>query len=265
MSDSTMTKKITIDDKNNDDDSPLIINDESDVDTIDGESDVESVVSDENIVDADVDEDVDGNVGGDDDDEAVPAEDEDDMQTDEVLTVPKKEASKLPTQQNIEETSVVENPEIPQEQPVVEHLTMQDDTDSESDSEEYDDSYLQKFSDDQKKSLIEEYHPEIIYHNNSEIEQLSKCVKNSKSIVCDPLHMTIPFLTKFEYTRILGMRTKQINNGSKPFVKVPEGIIDGYLIAEKELREKKLPFIIKRPIPNGGCEYWKLQDLELRI
>ena len=135
MSDSTMTKKITIDDKNNDDESPLIINNESDVDTIDGESDVESVVSDENIVDSDVDEDVDGNVGGDDYDEAVPAEDEDDMQTDEVLTVPKKEASKLPTQQDIEETSVVENPEIPQEQPVVEHLTMQDDTDSESDSE----------------------------------------------------------------------------------------------------------------------------------
>ena len=65
MSDTMTTKKITIDDKNNDDDSPLMINDESDVDTIDGESDVESVVSDENIVDADVDED--GNVGGDDD------------------------------------------------------------------------------------------------------------------------------------------------------------------------------------------------------
>ena len=77
--------------------------------------------------------------------------------------------------------------------------------------------------------------------------------------------MTIPFLTKFEFTRILGMRTKQINNGAKPFIKVPEGIIDGYLIAEREIREKKLPFIVKRPIPNGGCEYWKLEDLELLI
>ena len=95
--------------------------------------------------------------------------------------------------------------------------------------------------------------------------QMSKCVKNENSIVCDPLHMTIPFLTKFEFTRILGMRTKQINNGAKPFIKVPEGIIDGYLIAEREIREKKLPFIVKRPIPNGGCEYWKLEDLELLI
>ena len=40
-------------------------------------------------------------------------------------------------------------------------------------------------------------------------------------------------------------------------------IINGYTIAEMELKEKKIPFIIKRPMPNGGSEYWKLQDLEL--
>jgi hypothetical protein len=33
----------------------------------------------------------------------------------------------------------------------------------------------------------------------------------------------------------------------------------------KELEEKKMPFIIKRPMPNGGCEYWKLSDLEILI
>ena len=43
----------------------------------------------------------------------------------------------------------------------------------------------------------------------------------------------------------------------------PKSIIDGYIIAELELREKKLPFIIRRPIPSGGCEYWNLRDLEL--
>jgi len=26
-----------------------------------------------------------------------------------------------------------------------------------------------------------------------------------------------------------------------------------------------LPFIVKRPMPNGGCEYWKLQDLEILV
>ena len=36
-----------------------------------------------------------------------------------------------------------------------------------------------------------------------------------------------------------------------------------YSIAKKELEKKILPFIIKRPLPNGECEYWKLKDLEI--
>ena len=55
---------------------------------------------------------------------------------------------------------------------------------------------------------------------------------------------------------------KQIETGSKPLVKVPENIVDSYIIAELELKEKKIPFIIRRPIPSGGCEYWYLRDLE---
>jgi hypothetical protein len=39
-------------------------------------------------------------------------------------------------------------------------------------------------------------------------------------------------------------------------------ILDNVLIAEKELREKKIPFIIMRPIPNGISEYWNINDLE---
>jgi hypothetical protein len=39
--------------------------------------------------------------------------------------------------------------------------------------------------------------------------------------------------------------------------------VDGYIIAELELREKKIPFIIRRPIPGGGCEYWSIRDLEI--
>ena len=73
---------------------------------------------------------------------------------------------------------------------------------------------------------------------------------------------TIPFLTKYEKTKILGQRAKQINNGAKIFVKSSENIIDGYLIAIMELEQKRIPFIIRRPVPGGGCEYWKVADLE---
>ena len=33
------------------------------------------------------------------------------------------------------------------------------------------------------------------------------------SRICDELHKSIPLLTKYEYTNILGIRAKQINEG----------------------------------------------------
>ena len=30
-----------------------------------------------------------------------------------------------------------------------------------------------------------------------------------------------------------------------------------------EFEQKKIPFIVRRPLPNGGSEYWKLRDLEI--
>ena len=72
-----------------------------------------------------------------------------------------------------------------------------------------------------------------------------------------------PLLSKYERTRILGERAKQINDGAKPFVETDGTIIDGYLIALAELEQNKIPFIIRRPLANGASEYWKLQDLEI--
>ena len=100
-------------------------------------------------------------------------------------------------------------------------------------------------------------------HNYDEIKSLSKVTRDEFNIIIDPLHKTIPFLTKYEKTRILGQRSKQIECGAKPLVKVPENIIDSYVIAELELEQKVIPFIIRRPIPSGGSEYWNLKDLEI--
>ena len=93
--------------------------------------------------------------------------------------------------------------------------------------------------------------------------RVSKTIRDNNNVIVDDNHKTIPILTKYEKTRILGQRAKQINNGANPYINVPENIIDGYLIAEMELKEKKIPFIIRRPIPNGKFEYWKVKDLEI--
>ena len=132
----------------------------------------------------------------------------------------------------------------------------------EDEDDEYDENYLQKFDNEIMKNYVNDFHPECLNHNYDEIEKLSVVVKNSDGIIIDPLHRTIPYLTKYERARVLGQRAKQIETGAKPFVKVPENIVDSYIIAELELKEKKIPFIIRRPVPGGGCEYWNIKDLE---
>ena len=130
------------------------------------------------------------------------------------------------------------------------------------DDEETDEHYLQKFDIDINKNYLVDVHPECLHHNYDEIETLTVIIRDSNNIIIDPLHKTIPFLTKYERARILGQRAKQINMGAQSFIKIPDNVIDGIIIAELELKQKKIPFIIKRPLPNGACEYWNVNDLE---
>ena len=73
---------------------------------------------------------------------------------------------------------------------------------------------------------------------------------------------TIPFLTKYEKARIIGKRAMQISKGSPPLVEIGdlENPID---IAKKELMERKIPFIIRRPLPDGSYEDWRVDELRI--
>jgi DNA-directed RNA polymerase subunit K/omega len=134
-----------------------------------------------------------------------------------------------------------------------------DDDDDDSDDEK---DYLQKFDIDVNTNYISEFHPECQIPNFDEIAKLAVVVRDEFNNIIDPLHRTIPFLTKYERARILGQRAKQIESGSEPFVNIPESVIDGHIIAEIELKQKRIPFIIRRPLPNGSFEYCHFRDLE---
>ena len=134
---------------------------------------------------------------------------------------------------------------------------------NDTDDEEEDDDYLQKFDDELRTNFINKHHPEVSVHNYEEVKKLAVVVRDGNGTIIDQLHRTIPIMTKYESTRILGQRAKQIENGAQPLVSMSDNIIDSYIIAENELKEKKIPFIIRRPIPNGGSEYWYAYDLEL--
>ena len=227
-----------------------------------------------------------------DDDEYVPSDDdnvEDDNDTETVIKTINKKSKVIPTNINDDEDD-----EDLDEDDVDEDLDEDDDDlddddeepdedianvnnlinqtniphfdeieDDEDDDDEDDNNYLQKFDENVKQNIIAEFHPELKAYNYDEVDVLTRVVRDENGTIIDPLHKTLPFITRYEKSRILGERAKQINSGAKPMVEIEPNVIDGYLIALKEFDAKAIPFIIQRPLPNGGVEMWKFADLEI--
>ena len=137
-----------------------------------------------------------------------------------------------------------------------------EDDDDHDDDDEDDKNYLQKINAEMSSDIIANNHHELKTHNAEEVEVMCKVVRNVNGTIIDPLHTTLPFLTRYEIANIIGNRATQIEAGAIPFVEVKDNIIDSYTIALSEFKQKKIPYIIRRPLPNGGSEYWKFADLE---
>jgi len=73
-------------------------------------------------------------------------------------------------------------------------------------------------------------------------------------------HNTFIHLTKYERTKILGIRAKQIEMGANPMIKYSKSETP-LEIAEREIKMKKLPFKIKRKLPTGEVETISLRNL----
>lgn len=79
----------------------------------------------------------------------------------------------------------------------------------------------------------------------------------------DSKHSTYPFMTQYEKTKCISFRASQLEHGAAPYIVVPEGVTDAYRIAKMELEAKRLPYILKRTLPDGTFEVWRLSDLVL--
>lgn len=71
---------------------------------------------------------------------------------------------------------------------------------------------------------------------------------------------TTPYMTKYERARILGTRALQISMNAPVLVQL-DGETDPLEIAGKELREKRIPFTIRRYLPDGSWEDWGVDEL----
>lgn len=71
---------------------------------------------------------------------------------------------------------------------------------------------------------------------------------------------TLPILTKYEKTRIIGLRAQQIARGAPLYIE--KGLESSPIrLAERELKEGKLPYIIRRRLPDDTFEDWKVSEL----
>ena len=125
-------------------------------------------------------------------------------------------------------------------------------SDSSGESEDYDVSDVESVdSDDREEEIVSN----ILTSDEDfvSIQDIQASIKEKKN--------GSPYLTKYEKTKILGLRAQQLANGSLPFVTVPKHISDTCDIAKIELQQRKLPFIIRRGLPNSKNEYWRLSDM----
>ena len=250
---------------NNDDELIGGGSDNNNSDSSDSDSDSGSESSSDNGVDVVADDEEEDDVdvvGGSDDDDDVESDDDDDIEGGQIGGV--GDYPDEPDELNEEEGRVTKSgkkiKKIPPKKIVKKAFA--DELSDEEDEDDDGEMYLKKFDREVNENYIVNNHPECALQNYDEILAMTKVVRDSNYIIIDDLHRTNPFLTKYERARILGQRAKQIETGATPFVKVPENIIDSYLIANLELTQNKIPFIIRRPLPNGGTEYWYVSDLE---
>ncbi|KAI3820084.1 hypothetical protein L1987_13940 [Smallanthus sonchifolius] len=83
---------------------------------------------------------------------------------------------------------------------------------------------------------------------------------NQEHEVVEKPRKTIKYMTKYERARILGTRALQISMNAPVMVEL-EGETDPLEIAMKELRQRKIPFTIRRYLPDGSYEDWGVDEL----
>ena len=129
--------------------------------------------------------------------------------------------------------------EVPQHEQRRQSNMINSDIDDMDDDDDDDENYLQKFDESLKTQVIADHHPEMKSHNYDEIINMSKVTRNVYGAIIDPLHRSVPFITRYEKAKIIGERAAQLGAGAQPFIEVDENIIDDYIIASKEFEEKK--------------------------
>lgn len=81
-------------------------------------------------------------------------------------------------------------------------------------------------------------------------------------------NVTTPIMTKYEFAKVLGQRMEQLARGAPSLIDASKAGLDSLVTHEKfrrlvemEIKQRVLPFMVGRTLPNGKKEYWKLSDM----
>ena len=88
------------------------------------------------------------------------------------------------------------------------------------------------------------------------IQTYNKIEKQSKKV-------TIPILSKYEKARIIGIRAQQLADGAISVIKIPSYVKNTVEIAEIELKERKIPLIVRRILSKDIYEDWRIEEFQL--
>jgi len=150
-----------------------------------------------------------------------------------------------------------------------------DDEDDENDDEDNTDTEKQDDSDEDNDDIENfENYADSEYYNEDDEQIQTKIIndeetilttKSENKIIDKNKYISRPFLTIYEYTKILCKRTTQILNGAKVMLNIPEDEINNYTAKELailELKYKVSPFKIIRTIGAHNIEIWDVNELQ---
>jgi len=109
----------------------------------------------------------------------------------------------------------------------------------------------------------------------AEIDKECEIIRNREIITKDLPHEQIeitskdgqivigpPMLTRFEKARIMGARALQLSLGAPVFIEIPKNATTSLEIAMEELKQRIIPIVIKRTLPNGDYQNIPLDKFE---
>lgn len=167
----------------------------------------------------------------------------------------KKLAAVAPTKPVVEDEQEVTLSDEETEEVVVSDDEEQEEVDLDEDID--DDDEPEPDESEQKRDT-----PAMVDELDFVITEADPALKDTAVAVPPENRISKPFLFKYEKTRVVAARAQQLAQGAMPLVDPGATRMDPVAIAEEELRQKKTPFIIRRYMPSGHYEDWKIDELE---